>query len=530
LSSTEAPAVDLTSEEEYRLDLKRLLIVIAVMLAVVLEIIDTSIVNVALPSMMGNLGATLDEIDWVITGYIVSNVIVIPMTGWLAGRFGRKRYFTTSILVFTGASLLCGLSTSVEELVLWRIVQGLGGGALLATSQAILIESFPPSRQGVGQAIFGVGAMIGPSLGPTLGGWLTDEYSWHWIFLINVPLGLAAAALSATQLHDPPHLRGHRGQRVDWPGIALLVVGIGSLQTLLERGNRLDWFASPTIRLLAVTAAVGLVGLLVRELTTDEPIIDLQVLRRRPLAIGCLLAMLMGVGLYGSIFLFPVYSQSLLGWTAWDSGLAILPSSLATAVMMTFVGRLVWKIGPRIPFLFGMSVMIIALHGMSGWTLSCGWDQVVGPQVLRGIAMGAMFVPLSMATLRSLPTLEVAKGAGLYNLFRQLGGSFGIAALATLLGDRADIHRTAIAAGVGPLDPVTSHSLRMITDGLFHRGLDLETAQRAATSLLGRAIDAQAMMEAFGDAYFFITVLFIGMLPLGLLIARHAPGKYAVIE
>jgi len=530
LSSTDAPELDLTSEETYRLDLKRLLIVISVMLAVVLQIIDTSIVNVALPSMMGNLGATLDEIDWVITGYIVSNVIVIPMTGWLAGRFGRKRYFTTSILVFTGASLLCGLSTSVEELVLWRIVQGLGGGALMATSQAILVESFPPSKQGVGQAIFGVGAMIGPSLGPTLGGWLTDEYSWHWIFLINVPLGLLAAALSATQLRDPPHLRGGRSQRVDWPGIALLVVGIGSLQTLLERGNREDWFASPAICVLAVAAAVGLIGLVVRELTADEPIINFRVLRRRPLALGCLLGMLMGVGLYGSIFLFPVYTQSLLGWTAWTSGLAILPSSIATAVIMTFVGQLVWKIGPRIPFLFGMSVMIVALYGMSQWTLTCGWDQVVGPQVLRGIAMGAMFVPLSTATLRALPTAEVAEGSGLYNLFRQLGGSFGIAALATLLGDRADIHRTALSAGVGPLDPVASHSFTTITNGLLQRGLDLDTAQRAAASLLGRAIDAQSMMESFGDAYFFITVLFIGLLPLGLLIARHAPGKYEAIE
>jgi DHA2 family multidrug resistance protein len=530
LPSTEAPTVDLASEETYRLDLKRLLIVISVMLAVVLEIIDTSIVNVALPSMMGNLGATLDEIDWVITGYIVSNVIVIPMTGWLSARFGRKRYFTTSILVFTGASLLCGLSTNVEELVVWRIVQGLGGGALLATSQAVLIESFPPSKQGVGQAIFGVGAMIGPSLGPTLGGWLTDEYSWHWIFLINVPIGLAAAGLSASQLRDPPHLRGRRGEPVDWPGIALLVVGIGSLQTLLERGNRLDWFASPTICALAVTAAIGLVGLVARELTTDEPIIDLRVLRRRSLAIGCLLGTLMGVGLYGSIFLFPVYSQSLLGWSAWNSGLAILPSSIATAVMMTFVGRLVWRIGPRIPFVCGMAVMVFALTSMSRWTLSCGWDQVVGPQILRGIAMGAMFVPLSTATLRSLPTLEVAKGAGLYNLFRQLGGSLGIAALATLLGDRADVHRTALAAQTGPLDPVASHSLAMFTHGLMQRGMDLETAQRAATSLLGRAIDAQAAMEAFGDAYFFIALLFIGLLPLGLLIARHAPGRYSAIE
>ena len=528
--SSESQSPDLRSEEDYRLDLRRLLIVVSVMLAVLLEIIDTSIVNVALPSMMGNLGASLDEADWIITGYIVSNVIVIPMTGWLAARFGRKRYFTTSILVFTIASLLCGLSSAVQELVLWRIVQGLGGGALLATSQTILVESFPASKQGVGQAIFGVGAMIGPSLGPTLGGWLTDELSWHWIFLINVPLGLLAAALCATQLEDPPHLRGSRRAPVDWPGMALLAIGIGSLQTLLERGNREDWFASPMIQLLAVAAVLGILGLVYRELHTDHPIIDLRVLRRRSLAIGCTLGMLMGVGLYGSIFLFPVYSQSLLSWSAWDSGLAILPSSLATAACMAFVGRLVWWIGPRIPFVFGMLVMMVALVSMTQWTLVSGWDQILGPQILRGVAMGCMFVPLSTATLRALPGPEVAKGAGLYNLFRQLGGSLGIAMLTTLLDHRADVHRVALAGQVGPLDPGAAQTLASLSHGLALRGIDAERAQAMAAALLGRMVDAQASMEAFSDAYAGIAILFVAMLPLAFLIARHAPGKYTPIE
>jgi DHA2 family multidrug resistance protein len=521
---------DLTSEDEYRLDLRRLLIVVSVMLAVLLEIIDTSIVNVALPSIMGNLGADLAEADWIITGYIVSNVIVIPMTGWMAGRFGRKRYFTTSILIFTASSLLCGLSGSIEQLVFWRIVQGLGGGALIATAQTILIESFPPSKQGVGQAIFGVGAMLGPSLGPTLGGWLTEAISWHWIFLVNVPIGLVAFSLCATQLHDPPHARRRTGQAVDWPGMALLVIGIGSLQTLLERGHREDWFASSEIRWLALAAVVGGVGLVYRELTTDEPVIDLRVLRRRSLAIGCLLGTLMGVGLYGSIFLFPVYSQSLLGWTAWNSGLAILPSSIATAILMGFVGRLVWRLGPRIPFLFGMFVMLWALWSMSHWTLESGWDQILGPQVLRGVAMGCMFVPLSTATLRSLPAAEVAKGAGLYNLFRQLGGSMGIAMLTSVLDTRADFHRVGLAARVGPLDPVASQALQSIQHGMIQRGADPDTAHSMATAVLGRMVDAQASMEAFSDAYALIAVLFVVMLPLGFMIARHAPGRFSAIE
>jgi DHA2 family multidrug resistance protein len=529
-SNDPASEVDLTSESEYRLDLRRILIVVSVMLAVLLEIIDTSIVNVALPSMMGNLGASLDEADWIITGYIISNVIIIPMTSWLAGRFGRKRYFVTSILVFTGASLLCGLSTSVAMLVGWRIVQGLGGGALLATSQTILIESFPPSRQGVGQAIFGVGAMIGPSLGPTLGGWLTDVYSWHWIFLINVPLGIAAAGLCASQLRDPPHARARRGIRVDWIGIVFLVIGIGALQTLLERGNRLDWFASTEVQLLAVASVVGLVALVIRELNTDEPVVDLRVLRRTPLAVGCTLGILMGVALYGSVFLFPLYTQTLLGWTAWNSGLAILPSSLATAVVMVVVGRLVWKVGPRALFMIGMAVTLCALWGMSRWTLASGWDDILTPQILRGIGMGLMFVPLSTATLRALPTAEVAKGAGLYNLFRQLGGSLGIALLTTVLDHRADVHRTALAEQLSPLGSVSASALSELGRTLSFQGMSFQEAQVAAAAILQRLLEAQASLEAFSDAYTLIAILFAAMVPLAVTIARHAPGRFAPVE
>jgi DHA2 family multidrug resistance protein len=372
--------------------------------------------------------------------------------------------------------------------------------------------------------------MLGPSLGPTLGGWLTEALSWHWIFLVNVPLGLVAAALCATQLEDPPYQVRQRGQPVDWQGMVLLVVGIGSLQTLLERGQRADWFASNEIRLLAVGTVLGIAGLIYRELTTENPVIDLRVLRRRSLAIGCVLGIGMGVGLYGSIFLFPVFSQSLLAWSAWNSGLAILPSSLATAIVMAFVGRLVWRLGPRSIFVFGMGVMLLALVGMSRWTLASGWDQILGPQILRGIAMGCMFVPLSMATLRSMPGPEVAKAAGLYNLFRQLGGSLGIALLTTLLHQRTDFHRVGLAAQVGPLDPSGAHAMATLTQAMVHRGADPETAGTLATAVLGRLVDAQAMAEAFSDAYAFIGVLFILMLPLGFMIARHAPGKYAALE
>jgi MFS transporter, DHA2 family, multidrug resistance protein len=529
MSAEVAGHYDLTSEAEYRLDLPRILIVFSVMLAVMLEIIDTSIVNVAIPSMMGNLGATLDEIDWVITSYIIANVIVIPLTGWMAARFGRKRYFTVSILVFTASSLMCGASTTVEALVFWRLVQGLGGGALLATAQAILVESFPPSKQGVGQALFGVGAMAGPSLGPTLGGFLTDNYSWHWCFLINVPLGIAAATLCAAHLHDPPHLERRKDARVDWAGLVLLIAGVGSLQTVLERGNKEDWFASPMIVGLSVIAAIGLVGLLIRELSIDEPMVDFRVLRHRQLALACGYGALTSMGLFGLIFLFPLYTQTLLGWTAWQSGLAVLPSTMVTAIMMGVTGRAIWYVGPRPIFVAGMLMMPVTLYAMSQWTLASGWDDIFTAQMMRGFTMGLLFVPLSTVGLRSLSSADIAKGSGMYSLFRQLGGSFGIAILSMILDRRADVHLSALSRHVGLYDAATVERLAAMSQRFTDAGLDPDQATFAANAVLNRSLHAAASMQSFYDAYFFIGVLFLVALPGAFLLAREAPGKHAPI-
>jgi DHA2 family multidrug resistance protein len=506
-----------------RLGVSQYLIVLSVMCAVLLEIIDTSIVNVALPSMMGNLGATLDEIDWVITGYIVANVIVIPMTGWLASRFGRTRYFVSSILLFTFASLMCGASQTVNTLVFWRVVQGLGGGALLATSQAILMETFPAGRQGMAQALFGVGTMVGPSLGPTLGGWITDNWSWRWIFFINVPLGLVAAALCATQLRDPAYLKARRPPVVDWPGIALLVVSIGALQWLLERGHKEDWFASPKIVLLAGITVIGLITLVIHELRTDHPVVDLRVLRQRPLVVGCLLGAVTTGGLYGCIFLFPVYTQSLLGWPAWNSGLAVLPSSITTAVVMFMAGRLVYRVGPRRMIRVGMCFMIAGLVGMHGWTLASGWDQLFMPQMLRGVAMGLMMVPLSLGTLRSIAPQDVPKAAGLFNLFRQLGGSLGISVLSTLLDQRTDVHRVALSAGMGPLEPSTVSGLASLTSTFQYAGLSPAAAQAGANAVLVRTLHAHAQIAAFQDAYAVLICLFVLALPVTWWIVKKVP-------
>lgn len=515
-SAEDAPR---TASAAVGLSLASWLMILGVMLAVMLEIIDASIVNVAMPVMMGNLGATVDEISWVATSYIIANVVVIPMTSWLAGRFGRRRYFVGSILLFTGASFLCGTAQTLPVLVAFRVLQGLGGGALLATSQSILVETFPPEQQGKGQAIFGMGAMLGPSLGPTLGGWITDQWSWPWIFFVNVPLGIAAAALCFRYLPEPRTGVGRRAG-VDWPGIALLVIGVAALQTLLERGNRLDWFESSFIVTLAVAALVALALFVWHELRTEHPVVDLRVFRHRALTLGCAWGAAMGIGLYGSVFLLPLFTQNLLQFTSWQSGLTVLPSSLATALMMPIAGRLVWRLGPAPLLGAGLLVFIPSVFAMSHWTLQSGYWDLFWPQVGRGVAMGLMFVPLSTATLRALPPAEVLQGAGLYNLFRQLGGSMGIASLATLVDHRSVLHHALLSEHVTPLSEAARVRLEMFAAGLVARGLDPETATKAAYEALERIVTSQAAMLAFRDCYLLIVLLFLALVPLVPLLRR----------
>lgn len=505
--------------EEFRLDFGAWMMILGVMLAVILEILDTSIVNVALSTMMGNLGATVDEISWVATSYIVANVIVIPMTSFLAGRFGRRRYFVGSIILFTVASFLCGAARSLPELVVFRVIQGLGGGALLAVGQSVLIETFPARQQGTGQAIFGVGAMLGPSLGPTLGGWITEQFSWPWIFYVNVPLGIAAALLCWRYLPTPRAL-ARRVERPDWPGIALLVLGIASLQILLETGHKNDWFESDWIVSLAVVSAIALGFFIWHELRTAHPVVDLRVLKHRALVVGCIYGVALGVGLYGSVFLFPLFTQQVLRWTSSQAGMGILPSSLATAATMPFAGRLVWKLGPAPLFAIGMAVFLPSLWGMAHWTAQSGYWDLFWPQVGRGVAMGMMFSPLSVATLRALPPRDVLQGSGLYNLFRQTGGSLGIALLATGIDHRAAIHYARLSESVSLFADATYERLGQLSAGLAARGLDPTDAMDGAYRLLRGTIEAQSAVLAFRDCYLMILAVFLLLVPLIPLLRR----------
>jgi DHA2 family multidrug resistance protein len=491
----------------------RYLIAFAVTLASVLELVDTSIVNVAIPHMMGNLGATLEEIAWVSTGYIVANVIVLPLTGWLSERLGRRNYYTGSIALFTIASLFCGNATTLESLVFWRIVQGLGGGALISTAQAILFDVFPRREAGTAMAIFGVGVMVGPTLGPTLGGWITDNFSWPWIFYINLPLGILAGALTWRYVPEPEH-HIEVPDRVDWVGLALLIAGIGALQIMLERGESHDWFASREIIVEGVVAAVALVLFVWHELRTAHPVVNLRILANRQLGAGVAFGLVLGFALYASVFALPVFLQSLLGYTAWDTGKVILPGALASAVTMGLAGKFSGRIDARLSITAG-----VALFGLSMWqhyhfTLALGMHDLLWPMILRGVGMGLIFVPLTNVAVADLAPREMAQGTGLFNLSRQLGGSFGIAITATLLTRFQEQAREALRPHLAMTAQLPQQWLDGLTKVFLREGGTAGEASLRAHAMLERLVASQASVIAFEKVFLTMGVTFALALPL----------------
>ncbi len=498
------------------------LIAIAVTLASMLELVDTSIVNVAIPDMMGNLGATLDEIAWISTGYIIANVIVIPMSGWLSAYFGRRRYLTGSILLFVAASFFCGTSTSLMELVIWRVIQGLGGGALLSTAQATLFESFPPHEIGIGQAIFGVGVMVGPTIGPTLGGWIVDNYQWPWIFFINVPLGTLAAFMVWTYVRNAAHQT--RARKIDFAGIGLLALCIGSLQWMLERGERNDWFESRFIVALCIVCVASGVLLLWRELTTDEPVIDFRVLRSRQLTAGVVFAALLGLALYGSVFVLPVFLQSLHGMTAWQTGKIILPGALASAFTMAVVGKNAHRLDARVTVVAGSLLFLLSMYQLSSLTFDAGAHDMFWPLIWRGVGLGLIFVPLTNATMADLPDKDLAQGTGMFNLTRQLGGSMGIAIMATLLTRFTALQKSSLTEHVVAGAPATQARLEMLTHGLMAKGMTALAAHQQALAILDRQIGIQASVMAFSKIYLLSGILLVAALPL-MLVFKTGRGR-----
>jgi len=519
--ATLKPVLGASSADAASLYANRYIIAITVTLATIMELIDTSIVNVAIPHMMGNLGATLDEIAWVSTGYIVANVIVLPITGWLSAFFGRRRYFAGSIALFTIASFFCGNSHNLAELIFWRVVQGLGGGALLSTSQAVLYEVFPPAEYGTAMAIFGVGVMVGPTLGPTLGGWLTDTFSWPWIFYINIPFGIVAFLLTLTFLRDSRFAQ--RIARVDWIGLALLALGIGTLQTMLERGERLDWLASREIVLLGLTSLAALATFVWHELRDPHPVVDLRIMKSPQFAAGVVFGGLLGLCLYATVFVLPVYLQVLQGFTANQTGMVILPGALASAFVMGVSGRLRGKIDGRLSVIVGVAIFMFSMWQMHEFTTASGKADFLWPLIWRGTGLGLIFVPLTNLALADLPMAKIPNGTGLFNLMRQLGGSIGIALSATTLAHLQTMHHAQLASYVTAYSPETQARLQGITQTLIARGVPAAEAAQRALAVLDGQVTRQAMMLSFEQLFLLFGWAFALGLPL-LLFMRRGRG------
>jgi DHA2 family multidrug resistance protein len=489
------------------------IIIVTVISASLLELIDTTVVNVALTQMMGNLGATLEDVAWVVTAYGVANVIILPMTGWLSAKFGRTNYFAFSIILFTVASLFCGTSTTIWELAAFRFVQGLGGGALLSTSQAILYETFEPEERGMATALFGLGVVIGPTIGPTLGGYMVDHYSWPWIFFINIPLGIIATILTITYIKDSTH--NHRKiDSVDWWGIILLVVCIGSLQIVLERGETEDWFATPYIVVLSIASVLAGIIFVWHELRSEHPVVDLRILKDRNLSIGMVFTFILGFGLYSSVFVFPIFCQNLLGMTAQQTGILLIPSGLITLFIMPTIGIMMKKgVSPILLSAFGMIIFFLFTFILSKSTLASGTGDFLVPLLLRGIGMGFLFVPLTALALGGLAPKDIPQGTGLNNMMRQLGGSFGIAIMTTFISYRVAFHRTTLIEKVTAYSNEVATRVSAFTANFISKGFTANEAKQMAYKAIDGTVTRQSVLMSYMDSFFIIGVFFLCLIP-----------------
>ncbi len=491
---------------------KKWIITITVIMASLLELIDTTIVNVAIPHIQGNLGATLEDIAWVVTGYAVANVIILPMSGWLGGRFGRKQYFLASIIVFTIASFLCGNATTLDELVAFRILQGIAGGGLISTGQTILIETWPREQIGTATALFGLGAVVGPTVGPTIGGWITENYSWPWIFYVNLPVGALAAFLAYTFINETPK---SEKRPIDWWGIGLLAVAVGSLQTILEKGESEDWFATTYIIVLTVTAVLGTLLFIWREMSTDHPIVNFAIMRHRSFSVGMFTSFILGFGLYGSVFVFPVFCQNLLGFNAQQTGELLFPGGLCTIFMMPFIGKMLNKgIPAQFMATVGMFLFFVFTWMLSNSTLATGEKDVLIPLLIRGVGMALLFVPLTTLAMADLKGAEIGQGSGLNNMMRQLGGSFGIAALTTIIHIRQGFHRSVLIEHVNPYNPAFTERLHMLTQGFMAKGKSLLDATHMAYAAIEGTVIRQTMLLSYDDAYWISGLVMLFSIPL----------------
>ncbi|WP_353161109.1 DHA2 family efflux MFS transporter permease subunit [Myroides odoratus] len=506
---------------------RRIIITITAILCALLEIVDTTIVNVAMNDMKGSIGVSLTDIAWVVTAYAIANVIVVPMTSWLSQQFGRRNYFAASIIIFTVASFLCGYSTTLWEIILFRFIQGLGGGALLVTSQTIITESYPIEKRGVAQAIYGMGVIVGPTLGPPLGGYIIDNYSWPFIFYINVPLGILATILTLLYVKSPRYAEKSKLNEVDFLGIILLAVAVGSLQYVLEHGQQDDWFENSTILTLSITSVLGFFFFIWRELTCEKPIVNLRVLKDSNLAIGTVLSFILGFGLYGSTFIIPIYTQSILGWTATDAGMLLVPSSLMTAFMMPFIARMLQRgVPPKYLVATGFLVFFIySFWAHNILTPDTGSEHFFWPLVVRGVGLGLLFVPITTLSLSNLRNKQIGEGAAFTGMMRQLGGSFGIALITTFISRWTVNHRLALVSHLDSASLEVQNRVLALQQSFIAKGFTADEALQKAYTLLDLSVAKQATVLTYMDVFMFLGVLFLICIPFILILIKKGAGK-----
>ncbi len=496
---------------------------IAVMSSATMQLLDTSVVNVSLPHIAGSLSSTVEEATWVLTSYLVANAIILPITGWLAGVLGRKRLLLIAVTGFTLSSLLCGLAPNLPMLIVFRVLQGATGGGLQPLSQAVLLEEFPGKEQGKAMAFWSLGIIAAPILGPTLGGWITDTWSWRWVFFINLPVGILSLLLISQYVSDPHYLR-RRQLGVDAWGIGMLAVGMGALQIMLDKGQEKDWFESSLIRALCVLSVVCLAAFVLRELGAKDPIVHFNLLRSRTFASGVALTTMMGFVLYGSLVLLPLFMQTLLGWTATTAGLWNSPRGIGTALCMPLVAYLLgrgWD--ARWMLVFALALAGVCFFGYARMTLESGTWDICWLQVVQGFGLGFLFVPLTTLTMSPIPKAETSYGTSLYNTMRNIGSSMGISFVTTLVARRAQFHQQILGDKLTASSAIGQQAMAQLAPFFVHQGFDRVTAAHKAGGLIYRLLQQQAALLSYGDAFYLMGILFLVNIPLVLLMrgAEH---------
>jgi len=501
------------------------------MLATFMEVLDTSVANVSLPHIAGSLSASTDESTWVLTSYLVSNAIILPMGGWFSMLFGRKRFYMICVALFTVSSFLCGLAPTLGLLIVCRVMQGIGGGALQPISQAILVESFPREKQGMAMAVYGMGVVVAPVVGPTLGGWITDNYSWRWIFLINIPVGILSLLLTSLLIADPPYLlrRGFKdGLKIDYVGFSLLALGLGSLEVVLDEGQREDWFSSHFIVTFALIMAVCLIAVVFWELRQKQPVIDFRILKERNYMLATVSMLLLGFVLYGSTTLLPLFLQTLLGYTALLSGLVLSPGGIAICMLMPLVGFLVHRYEARWLVVLGVLISASGLLAMSRFTLEIDYRTAVWGRIVQSLGLAFLFVPISTVAFTLIPKERINYATGLFNLARNIGGSSGIATVTTLLARRAQYHQAVLVSHLTPYDPAYRDTVAKVASVLVAHGSGPPDAAQGAAGVVYGTLLKQSSMLAFADAFWVMAVLFIAIIPLMFLLKKTGPARGAI--